>query len=107
MAAVAGIEVREAGEADLPAIAEVARATGQDEEWGGADPAYVRHLLAHGSVVVAARGGSVIGFGATRQIGSGEAAVSMLCDLFVDPRVRAAAAAGRCFTGCGPAAGGG
>jgi GNAT superfamily N-acetyltransferase len=86
VAAVAGIEVREAGEADLPAIAEVARATGQDEEWGGADPAYVRHLLAHGRVVVAARGGSVIGFGATRQLGSGEAAVSMLCDLFVDPR---------------------
>jgi hypothetical protein len=29
---VAGVEVREAGEADLPAIARVARATGQDEE---------------------------------------------------------------------------
>ena len=83
-----GIEVREAGEADLPAVAGVARATGQDEEWGGADPAYVRHLLARGRVVVAARGGLVIGFGATRQLGSGEAAVSMLCDLFVDPRDR-------------------
>ena len=30
-------------------------------------------------------GGSVIGFGATRQLGSGPGAVSMLCDLFVDP----------------------
>jgi GNAT superfamily N-acetyltransferase len=93
--AVAGVEVRGAGEADLPAIAAVARATGQDEEWGGADPAYVRHLLAHGRVVVAARGGSVVGFGATRQLGGGAAAVSMLCDLFVDPRVQG--------SGCGRA----
>jgi GNAT superfamily N-acetyltransferase len=85
---VTDIEVREAGEADLPAIAGVAHATGQDEEWGGTDPAYVRHLLAHGRVVVAVRGGSVTGFGATRQLGSGAAAVSMLCDLFVDPRVQ-------------------
>jgi GNAT superfamily N-acetyltransferase len=92
---VAGIEVREAREADLPAIAGVAHATGQDEEWAGADPAYIRHLLAHGRVVVAARGGSVIGFGATRQLGRGEAAVSMLCDLFVDPRVQG--------SGCGRA----
>ena len=90
-----GIEVREAGEADLPAVAGVARATGQDEEWGGADPAYVRHLLARGRVVVAARGGLVIGFGATRQLGSGEAAVSMLCDLFVTPRAQG--------SGCGRA----
>jgi hypothetical protein len=92
---VAGMEVREAGEADLPAIAAVARATGQDEEWAGADPAYVRHLLAHGRVVVAARSGSVIGFGATRQLGSGEAGVSMLCDLFVDPGIQG--------SGCGRA----
>jgi hypothetical protein len=46
-------------------------------------------------VVIAARGGSVTGFGATRQLGSGEAAVSMLCDLFVDPRVQG--------SGCGRA----
>ena len=92
MPTVAGIEVREAEEADLPAIAAVARATGQDEEWAGADPAYVRHLLAHGRVVVAARGGSVIGFGAIRQLGSGAAAVSMLCDLFVDPRAQGSGA---------------
>lgn len=95
MPTVAGIEVREAGEADLPAIAGVARATGQDGEWAGVDPAYIGHLLAHGSVVVAARGGSVIGFGATRHVGSGEAAVSMLCDLFVDPRAQG--------SGCGRA----
>lgn len=71
---------------DLEAIAAVARATGQDEEWAGADSAYVRHFLAHGRVVVAVRGHSVTGFGATRQIGAGAAAVCVLCDLFVDPR---------------------
>ena len=83
---VAVIEVREAVLADLPQIAAVALATGQEEEWGGADPAYMTHLLAHGSVVVGVAGGSVIGFGATRQLGSGPSAVSVLCDLFVDPR---------------------
>jgi hypothetical protein len=84
--AVAEIEVRAAVEADLPQIAAVAVAAGQDEEWAGADPAYMTHLLAVGQVVVAAAGGAVIGFGATRQLGSGPGAVSMLCDLFVDPR---------------------
>ena len=83
---VAVIEVREAVLADLPRIAAVALATGQEEEWGGADPAYMTHLLAHGTVVVGVTGGSVIGFGATRQLGSGPSAVSVLCDLFVDPR---------------------
>jgi GNAT superfamily N-acetyltransferase len=82
---VAGIEVREAGLDDLPPIAAVALATGQDEEWGGTDPAYMTHLLAHGKVVVGVSGGSVVGFGATRQLGAG--AISMLCDLFVDPRM--------------------
>jgi hypothetical protein len=92
---VAGIEVREAVLADLPQIAAVALATGQDEEWGGANPAYMTHLLAHGSVVVGVTSGSVIGFGATRQLGSGPGAVSMLCDLFVDPRMHG--------SGCGRA----
>jgi hypothetical protein len=92
---VAGIEVRGAVPADLPQIAAVARATGQGEEWTGADPAYMTHLLAHGSVVVGVMGGSVIGFGATRQVGSGPGAVSMLCDLFVRPQVHG--------SGCGRA----
>jgi len=95
MPAVAGIEVREAVHADLSQIAAVALATGQDEEWGGADPAYMTHLLEHGSVVVGVTGGSVVGFGATRQIGSGPDAISMLCDLFVDPRLHG--------SGCGRA----
>src|SRR5579862_1898597 len=95
MPAVADIRVREAVLGDLPQIAAVALATGQDEEWGGADPAYMNHLLAHGSVVVGVTGGSVVGFGATRQLGSGPGAVSMLCDLFVTPEVHG--------SGCGRA----
>jgi GNAT superfamily N-acetyltransferase len=88
---MADIDVRDAGPGDLPAIAAVTRATGQEEEWSGADPAYVTHLLAHGRVVVAVRDGRVTGFGATRQIG-GPGPVSMLCDLFVDPGLHGAGA---------------
>ena len=87
--------MREAVLADLPQIAAVALATGQDEEWGGADPAYMTHLLAVGRVLVGAVGGLAAGFGATRQLGSGPGAVSMLCDLFVDPRMHG--------SGCGRA----
>ena len=87
--------MRGAVAADLPQIAAVALATGQDEEWGGADPAYMTHLLAHGSVVVGVREGSVVGFGATRQLGSGPGAASMLCDLFVSPALHG--------SGCGRA----
>ena len=87
--------MRGAVPADLPKIAAVALATGQDEEWGGADPAYMNHLLAHGSVVVGVMGGRVAGFGATRRLGSGPGAVSMLCDLFVTPEVHG--------SGCGRA----
>ena len=79
------LEVRTATEDDLAAIAAVAGATGQVEEWSGSDPAYVRHLLAHGQVLVAGYDGTITGFGATRRIGDGPAAVTMLCDLFVDP----------------------
>jgi hypothetical protein len=79
------IEVRQAVPGDLPGIAAVALANGQGEEWAGADPAYVGHLLAHGTVVVGVSGGSVIGFGATRTLAMGAGAASMLCDLFVAP----------------------
>jgi GNAT superfamily N-acetyltransferase len=88
---VTEFEVRAATEDDLAAIAAVAESTGPAEEWSGTDPAYVRHLLAHGQVLVAERratggqGTVVTGFGATRRIGDGPAAVTMLCDLFVDP----------------------
>jgi len=92
---VARIEVRAAHPDDLPGIAAVALATGQDEEWGGADPAYMTHLLAHGRVLVGVSDGSVVAFGATRQLGTSASPVTMLCDLFVDPRLHG--------TGCGRA----
>jgi len=79
--------VRAAHAGDLPEIATVALATGQDEEWAGADPAYMTHLLTHGTVLVGVSGGSVVGFGATRRLGTEEHPVSMLTDLFVHPRV--------------------
>jgi GNAT superfamily N-acetyltransferase len=89
------VRVRPATEGDFAAIAAVTIATGQDDDWGGGNPAYLRHLLRHGRVVVAELAGKVAAFGAVRQIGTGDDAVSMLCDLFVDP-----AAQGR---GCGRA----
>jgi GNAT superfamily N-acetyltransferase len=92
---MAEIDVRQAGLDDLPEIAAVALAAGQDEEWGGADPAYMTHLIAHGRVVVGVSAGSVIGFGATCQLGTGASAIGMLCDLFVDPRMQG--------SGCGRA----
>ena len=83
---VTNARVREATPADLDAIARVATVTGQVEEWSGSDPAYIGHLLAHGRVAVAEQGGTVTGFGASYRIGAGAAAVTMLCDLFVDPQ---------------------
>jgi GNAT superfamily N-acetyltransferase len=77
--------VRPAGERDIAAIASVAVAAGQDEEWSGSDRAYTAHLLAHGRVVVAEREGAVAGFGAASELGTGPGAVTMLNDLFVDP----------------------
>lgn len=77
--------VRAAEHGDVAAIAKVAAAAGQDEEWSGSDPAYTRHLISHGTVLVAEHDGAVAGFGATQRVGAGPAAVTMLCDLFVDP----------------------
>ena len=42
---MAGIGVREAVPSDLPQIAAVARAAGQDEEWGGAGARTLRTCL--------------------------------------------------------------
>ena len=80
------IRIREATAGDTQAIGRIAIATGQDEEWGGADPAYVGHLLAHGRLVVGEYRGAVTGFGSTVRVGASPAAITMLCDLFVDPR---------------------
>lgn len=82
-AARTGVRATEA--ADLPAIIAIAMATGQDEDWDGIYPDYVRHLMTHGSLLVAERAGAVTGFGATVQIGTGPQAICMLTDLFVDP----------------------
>jgi GNAT superfamily N-acetyltransferase len=83
---VTDVVIRAAADGDVAAIAAVAVAAGQDGEWSGSDPAYTRHLLAHGRLVVAETGGAVAGFGASRRLGSGAGAVTMLCDLFVDSR---------------------
>jgi GNAT superfamily N-acetyltransferase len=83
---VTSARVRAADHTDLDAIAQVAAATGQVEEWSGFDPAYIGHLLAHGRVAVAELHGAVAGFGASRRVGAGPGAFTMLCDLFVDPR---------------------
>jgi GNAT superfamily N-acetyltransferase len=82
---MAEVRVRPASATDLKAIAEVSAATGQDDLWGGQNPAYITHLMDVGQVVVAELGGQVAGFGAVQQIGAGPRAVSMLCDLFVHP----------------------
>jgi GNAT superfamily N-acetyltransferase len=82
---VPDVVVRPASEADVPAIAKITTATGQHDEWGGTNPAYIGHLLIHGRVVVAELSGDVVGFGAVQEIGSPP--ISMLCDLYVDPAV--------------------
>ena len=79
------VTIRDATEADLAAVIEIAQATGQVEDWTTVFPEYVRHLIEHGRFLVGRHEHRVIGFGATRQIGAGPTAVSMLTDLFVDP----------------------
>jgi GNAT superfamily N-acetyltransferase len=84
---VPDMHVRAAEERDLSSIAAITLATNQHDEWAGGNPAYVRHLMNHGRVVVAEVAGQVSGFGATQRIGTGTDAVTVLCDLFVDPAV--------------------
>lgn len=79
------LTIRQATEEDIAAVIEIAKATGQVEDWTTVFPSYVRHLISHGRFLVAVRDSAVAGFGGTRQIGAGPAAVSMLTDLFVDP----------------------
>ena len=77
--------VRPAGRGDLGAIIDIAKATGQDEDWDHVYPVYIGHLLEHGTLLVAQRDGGVTGYGATLRIGSGPDAIAMLTDLFVHP----------------------
>jgi GNAT superfamily N-acetyltransferase len=82
---VPDVLVRAATEADQPAIGAITVATGQQDAWAGTNPAYLRHLTGAGRVVVAELAGRIAGFGAVRHLGTGPDAVTMLCDLFVDP----------------------
>ncbi|HEX9030614.1 MAG TPA: GNAT family N-acetyltransferase [Streptosporangiaceae bacterium] len=79
------VGVRPATESDLGVITAIAMATGQEEDWDVVFPAYVRHLIRHGSLLVAERAGAVTGYGATLRIGDGPDAICMLTDLFVNP----------------------
>src|SRR6185437_4695441 len=79
------VTVRAATMADLDAISAVAIATGQEDFAGDGLAGHVRHLIGHGTFLVAVRGDAVAGYGATLRIGAGAGAVSMLADLFIDP----------------------
>src|ERR1700744_5070826 len=79
---MAELTIRAAGPGDVAVIGAIAAAAGQEDDWSGRNPAYVRHLLRHGRVLVAVvgepgPGAQVAGFGATQLIGSGVAAVTM------------------------------
>lgn len=74
--------VRPADAADDAQIGQIAAANGQPPEDSGRDPRYLAHLRIHGHVLVAEFGDRLAGFAATRQADR----VTLLCDLFVDPR---------------------
>lgn len=76
--------------ADLDAVSAIAIATGQEESVDDGFPGYVRHLIDHGTFLVAVRGNAVCGYGAAVLIGTGSQTVSMLADLFIDPREQGA-----------------
>lgn len=82
----APVTIRAATTTDLDAIIAIAIATGQGDGVDDGFPGYVRHLIDHGTFLVAVRGDAVTGYGATLPIGAGPRAVSMLADLFIDPR---------------------
>jgi len=93
-----GTTIRAAGPADLLAMIAIAKATGQDEDWTGVFPDYIRHLMTYGVLLVAERAATVTGYGGTLRVGEGPRAVSMLTDLFVDPAVHGSGA-GRALLG--------
>ena len=88
-------EVRAATDGDLEAMAAIAMATGQEEDWVQVFPGYLRHLMARGQLLVAELGARVAGYGGTVLIGPGQfstgaATACMLTDLFVDPAAQGA-----------------
>ncbi|MCW2890117.1 MAG: hypothetical protein QOE54_3193 [Streptosporangiaceae bacterium] len=73
--------VRPVKERDLPQVAKVAAANGEQGPSSAADAGYVGHLRRHGGFLVAELDGTVAGYCGTRPVGT----ATMLCDLFVDP----------------------
>jgi GNAT superfamily N-acetyltransferase len=73
--------VRPVQDHDLPQVAKVALANGEQGRGSGSDSRYVGHLSRHGRFLVAELDGLVVGYGATRPVGD----TTMLCDLFIDP----------------------
>jgi len=85
------VTIRPAGPADFEGIIAIAIATGQDEDWEAAFPGYLRHLLGHGTLLVAERAPrGLVGYGGAVQIGPSAKPVSMLTDLFVHPAAHGA-----------------
>lgn len=72
------MDVRNAADEDLPAIAKIATANDED---AGTDPRYVSHLRNNGRFLVAEVDGGLAGYCGIRQT----AEATMLTDLFVDP----------------------
>jgi GNAT superfamily N-acetyltransferase len=79
------LTVRAARPDDVAAIAAIAIAAGQEDDWSGRNPAYVRHLMQQGRLLVAESAGRLTGFGAAQPVGPAAEPVTMLCDLFVHP----------------------
>jgi GNAT superfamily N-acetyltransferase len=76
-----GPRVRPVEDRDIPEVAKVAVANGEQSRGSGSDPRYVDHLRRHGEFLVAELDGTVVGYSGTRPIGD----ATMLCDLFIDP----------------------
>jgi hypothetical protein len=74
-------------------------ANGQSGAGSGADPAYVEHVRAHGTVLVAEERGRVAGFGAALPHGQAR----LLADLFVDPAAQGRGVGGRLLARLWPA----
>ena len=79
------ITVRPATPADFPPSRRWRWPPARTRSGPASDPAYLAYLLEYGTLLVGGRDGAITGFGATRLIGHGPDAVSMLCDLFVHP----------------------
>lgn len=73
------MQVRLAHEGDLDGIAAARLSNGAAHDDSGANPAYCRHLIDHGHLVVADDGDRVVGFGGAVDVGGAR----LLSDLYV------------------------